>query len=380
MNRASLADLDSLLLLLIRPILNGEDLEEIKRFQEKDLDWEYILDRAKKDMVSPIIYCNLKKIGRDGYHIPYNIFEKFERDYYMNAARNILIYKEMERILQALQREEIKVIVFKGAALGEEVYNNIALRPMTDIDFLIKKDDLEMIDEKLSESGYYLAYHSQTGGERHYAKPGSGFMNLDIHWNTWQYKANGAWENAREIKIGEAAALTLAPEDLLISLASHSAVHHGKAGGIWLVDIAMVINHYKDEFNWRKFIDKVKNYGVEIPLYYTLYYAKRRLGGEIPLAVLKGLKPPRSKFLEAKLYEFILNNRPVANTSHLLYPWTFKGFSGKIRFLFRFIFPNPDFLRMRYKFSGTLRLPLYYFIRPFFLSIKLARVIFHLLF
>ncbi|MCP4365035.1 MAG: nucleotidyltransferase family protein [Planctomycetes bacterium] len=46
------------------------------------------------------------------------------------------------------------VILLKGAHLAQVVYSNIALRPMGDIDILVKKNDLPKAKELLLELGY----------------------------------------------------------------------------------------------------------------------------------------------------------------------------------------------------------------------------------
>lgn len=364
----------------MRPTLNEEARGEMEEFQGRDLNWEYILDKARRDRVSPLLYHNLTEIGRDGYHLPQDILEEFKRDYYTNATRNILIYKELEQIVEALQAEGIKIIVLQGASLAEQLYHNIALRPIGDIDVLIRKNDLAIAHRKLSELGYLLEYHSEIGGERYYLKPGPLSIRLDIHWATWYCPFNESWENVEEIKVGETTSLTLAPEDLLISLTTHSAIHHGTGGGIWLVDIALVISQYRDKLNWKEFFRKVRDRGVDVPLYYLLHYAKERLGAEVPLEVLKALKPPGSKFLEARIYQFVLNSDPVADIRPLLHPLISKGVLGKIKFLSAFVFPPPEFMRCRYGFSGHLKAPLYYLVRPFSLFLRLTGLLSHLFF
>lgn len=356
--------------LLERPSLNEKVKDEIKMLLKETLDWKYILEMARKERTSALLYQNLTEIRENG-NVPPDIFREFRMDYYTNAARNIFVYRELENILHALCG--IRIVILKGGALAQDVYHNIALRPMMDIDILIRKDDLREVDEKLFRLGYCIVNRFEIGGERYYIKRGIWPVLLDIHWDTWQYRADV--EEVSEIRIGSITALTLSPEGLLLSIVTHSAIHHGSMHGIWVVDIAKIIENYRDRFNWDKFIKKVKAYDVDVVVYYILNYLKRHLDLDIPSDTLHRLRPSGARVLGGKIYQYILNREPVADTSHILYPLAFRGIYRKIGFLFSYIFPSPDFLRKRYRFSGYIKLPLYYAIRVFSLLDRFIKLI-----
>ena len=286
-----------------------------------------------------------------------NIQDELSRDYYSNAARNIIIYEKLKDVLRAFKEKGIEVILLKGAALAETVYPSIALRPMVDVDLLVQEEDLAKVDEKLRQLGYKL----ETGGERHYIKAGKWPMNLDIHWDAWYCKSEDLWRNVKEIKINEARALVLAPEESLIYLATHLAIHHGMSGGIWLADIAQLTRYYREAFDWNGFTEKVITYNVDIPVYYTLRAARELSGAEIPAQVLDKLKPSGSKCFEAKLYQFILQSSPINEIGHLLHPLVHGGLTGKAAFLWGFTFPDVEFMRRRYRVSWPYP---YYLVRP----------------
>jgi hypothetical protein len=101
-----------------------------------------------------LVFYRLHKDGIDKNEIPPEVREEFKEDYYLNATKNTLIFRELGRVLAAFHKAGLPVIVLKGAALAEPVYGNVALRPMSAADLLIRKEDLLGIDEQLKVLGY----------------------------------------------------------------------------------------------------------------------------------------------------------------------------------------------------------------------------------
>ena len=60
--------------------------------------------------------------------------------YYNSAARNMRLYKQLENFLDKFATEKIPVIMLKGAHLAWTVYPNMALRPMADVDLLVRNE------------------------------------------------------------------------------------------------------------------------------------------------------------------------------------------------------------------------------------------------
>ena len=56
--------------------------------------------------------------------------------------------------MAALTREGLPVVVLKGAALAELVYQHIGLRTMADVDLLVEKKNLDKAGSILERLGY----------------------------------------------------------------------------------------------------------------------------------------------------------------------------------------------------------------------------------
>ncbi len=133
-------------------------------------DWQLLVMMAETEGVGPLLHWKLKhaKCGVRGAEceVPTSVQQQLKASYYQTAARNALLFRELDRILAAFAEAEtcaakaptggsgeqcrsIPVIVLKGAALllehqddmAQSLYPDPALRPMMDLDLL---DNLEM--------------------------------------------------------------------------------------------------------------------------------------------------------------------------------------------------------------------------------------------
>ncbi|MCK4244328.1 MAG: signal peptidase I, partial [Candidatus Omnitrophica bacterium] len=122
------------------------------RGRVKDFDWDYLLDEVRRNGVSSLLYFSQKE---EKENLPKEFFEQIKKDYYQTLTRNILIQEEIKPILKSFEEKNIKVILLKGIALGTTVYSSPGLRPMSDVDILIKDEDLLEVNHILNRFGYF---------------------------------------------------------------------------------------------------------------------------------------------------------------------------------------------------------------------------------
>ena len=72
----------------------------------------------------------------------------------MSAAKSLRLYRQLTEVLGVLGGAGIDVIVLKGAYLAQAIYKDLALRPMADVDLLVRKADLERTEAILAAMGY----------------------------------------------------------------------------------------------------------------------------------------------------------------------------------------------------------------------------------
>ncbi|MEA3432197.1 MAG: signal peptidase I [candidate division WOR-3 bacterium] len=339
---------------------------------EDGFDWEYILKEARRNGVSPILYLRLKNQKDPAIGGAKTFFEKLEKDYYQNLRRNILMWEEIKPILKSFKEDGIEVILLKGVALAELVYKNLALRPMSDIDLLVKKEKLPRIDEKMRKFGYStdenyrnsLRYSSVDYlNSIEYRKKA---VSVHFHWHlvnstlpSFMYASKidieKIWKEAIPVKISGTETLSLAPHHLLIHLSEHaSKPGHSLSRLILLYDIAETIKVYQEELNWELLINEAHMFNLNRPLYYSLYLTSRLIGlDNMPANILDELRPKNlsygeRRFLGVSRYAPTLWNRNFSGLSYLLHLAMCQGNFQKIRFIWQSFFPPSAVLRLRY--------------------------------
>jgi hypothetical protein len=94
---------------------------------------------------------------RDRPHlpIPVDVRDHWKTAYTSTAATNLYLRRELDRVAARLERADIPVIVLKGMALLDEVYGELGLRPMVDIDLLVPEPFFADAGALLQELGYH---------------------------------------------------------------------------------------------------------------------------------------------------------------------------------------------------------------------------------
>lgn len=295
---------ESLLLIYARISMPPELQKRVEKLLSSRLDWERLLALALDHDVGGLLYWNLKRANQLSF-MPTEIRDTLTALYRDQFALYLIFASELERLLPLFDQAKVPVIILKGMALTENLYGDPGLRPAQDIDLLIHKQDWLKADRILRNEGYLIDHshdekvvwqHSYLHWEKHVA--------VDLHWHiTTVYNFNRTtginlaemWAGAKKFSIGDASTLVFNPEDQLIYLAVHLAVHHNFDTLIKLCDINQVVIRYKGILDWAKLIRKARTYQVKNMVYFSLYFAKTLLDSPVPRWALIRLRPNRRR-------------------------------------------------------------------------------------
>lgn len=386
MIQLNLSSEDKLLLYCSRLNISEDTKLKVNEILSEDLDWSYVLEFSARQGISPLLYWNLRKISNDK-NIPSEAIKDLQKMYYSNLARNILLFNELSKILTAFKKTGIDVIVLKGASLAEEIYKNIGLRPMGDIDLLIKEEDLQKAKTELAKL-MYSSYACPTNVHETFQTiiasaltfiRQDGKISIDVHWDIqpphspYKVDVNKLWKNAKPTKIAGIETLTLAPEDLLQHLCLHVDKHihiSSKLSANPLrdyCDIAEVTSHFKTTFNWEYFLQNSKSCKIEQPIFEGLSIAKKYFGALIPENFLNELKPVKSNIGFEKIF-----NEAMKGNSNKKYQWNAVNYLVNMKkidgtwkracVLFVNIFPSKEFIMHRYSVKNKKQVYLSYII------------------
>jgi len=275
-------------------------------------------------------------------------------------------------------RAEIKVILLKGSHLAQFVYKDAGLRPMGDIDIMVKKEDLHKAEELLLKMGYTKSREidiEQICKVSQHISPfrdPKGIKHLEIHWtivrptSPFNIDIEGLWKRAKTVKINGTDVLVLSMEDLLLHITLHLYLHHFSPLGLKpFCDISTVVNNYAHEIDWDQLRFRACEWGTDRCLYLTLCLSKEILRANIPDRILDALKPDilnERIFLQAKKLIFSFEKQKPVIFADKFHPDN--SLLKKISFIFQRIFISPKMLADIYSLPASSKgVYFYYFVR-----------------
>jgi hypothetical protein len=332
--------------------------------QLADSGWDDLVTLADRHGLTPVLYQRLRMLGASA-SIPRRAVQRLGKAYLSIARDNQRLYAELGHVLRALQKDRIPTIALKGAHLAAVVYGNIALRPMCDVDLLVKSDDLSAAEAVLLGMGY-----EQYGGADRFAmhlapliKP--GMAPVEIHWtieqpaNPFKIDTDGLWERARSATIAGVEVLVLSPEDLLLHLCLHTCFQNMFDVGLrGLCDIATTIHHYHDDIDWARVQQRARAWGARNGVYLTLYLARELLQAAVPEETLASLKPDAlDPQVVALAREFVFDPQEPFAVSAFAQLWTPRPLRQRVSALLKGAVPSMETLaRMYPATTGSWRL------------------------
>lgn len=211
-----------------------------------------------------------------------------------------LLYDRMGRLGDLLEEAGVKFIVLKGGSLAPLLYASPDLRPMVDVDILIRRESWPAAKEALKAASFTLP---KPADERYWlanyfnlavSSPGPRPASFDIHWALNQevrYRVDeeGLWTRAVSFEWEGRAYLRLGDEDLLLSLVLHLAHHYFDARLIWLHDIRLVATRLP--IDWERAIRRAREWGMAAVFGLGLEYVEKVLPGSIPPGALRDSAP-----------------------------------------------------------------------------------------
>jgi hypothetical protein len=325
---SSLDIFDKLLVQFVHLELSQENVHAIREILiSRKLHWDSLLAKARLQRIEPLVAHHLMSSELCEL-VPLHVLEKVRNIYYSNLARNVLLQNELSHLLPIFHQECIAVIVLKGAALLGSIYQDISLRPMLDLDILVKPEHLDRTEAIALSQGYIQVVSAKTRDEAKnswhqlpYLVHREKKIVLEIHQHfvdsdyPHQFDMKGFWDRALPLKMYGNNALTLAPEDMLIHLSIKFLLdrryHSDNALG-QLCDISEVIRYYCDSLDWNLLVKNAEECGIKSGIHFALLTCQQLLQTPVSKKVLQDCQPLnfRPDMAELFIRRRVLDSRP----------------------------------------------------------------------
>ncbi len=384
---------DKLFLISCKPNIKEKDRIEIEKLILNVTDWDYFITNSIRNSVSQMIFRNFQKLNILKL-IPENIAKQLENSYYKNLSRNILIYKCFFEFLDEFIKNDIKPIALKGIFLAENIYNDIGVRQMTDIDLLIKPSQIELSRDIMFGLGYYyldrvkskhITMHTVSSHLPQLFKDG---VRVELHYKLdgdfvgIVEKMDDYWQNSIPISINNYNLLSLSIIDLINYLTIHLDKHFqlGKLQFYYYTDIIAILEFYKNDINWKQLDSTCEKIESKTNVYKQLFLINKFFNYPIPELILNQTKNYCSindeELFVVYLKRDIQKRYNYIRTNNFDNLKNVKGVKGKIKYIVNDIFPPTAYMISRYRIKNKNFIVFYYLYRITIGAITLTKIVF----
>lgn len=264
--------------------------------------WARVVDLARQHGVDNLLFTAITSAGVAA-SAPGGQMRALSERYRTVALQARRLEYRLETLLPLLAAADVPVIPLKGSGLARRYYGSVTLRPVTDIDLLVRAKDVLRWDAAFRLAG---CTPSNGDGDPHSGhalrfrelryRDASG-ISLEAHLALCRHPAYlrafplpEVWARARSTVINGVSMLTLAPEDELRFLSLHYTVQHRASRLLWLVDVAELLRTHGSAIAWEPFVEHALRNRFAAPLAMTLLPARTWLDAPVPEDVCAQLR------------------------------------------------------------------------------------------
>ena len=253
--------------------------------------------------------------------LPDEVSAKLRRQAVAVAANHVSLACGLERAVAALNAADVDVMLLKGAALTLTTYARADLRPMADIDLLVRPKSTDAAVKALLNHGFqrgcdlvrddfFPKYHY----ELELLSDPPAAVRIDLHARPFRplrvsrtMPDDALWEAALPVQVGRAHALIPNPEFMLIHLGVHAAFH-GCSRLLWLYDIARWVaarggsmagatgGSSASVMDWELIADRARRWRLSLPLLQSLERTAELFGPIVPSTLTAELASHRTNW------------------------------------------------------------------------------------
>lgn len=371
---------DPTILCLLASVISGEtppaDIAE--------QDWPRVTEMAHRHGLEPMLWWTLRQTGQEA---PSRVWGSLERRALASTLGYAIQAHSQQEINAALTKAGIPALWLKGAALALTIYPDPALRPMIDLDVLVPVDQCAEALRLLQGLGYtrddvrdgLFGHRSpdQPGEalpkkQHYYLRGGSNRrVVVELHFRLMgendqllpPERLAWFWTQTQRLTLADGSSgLGLSPEADLLYLSAHAVLQHSETDILLMRNLDLHLLVKKQPLNWNVILDQAVELGWTAAVERALDQTQKYFNTPIPDTVLTALRSRRSDS-DSALLEWRKN---IAGLQHLAWiQRQLKGLAplGRVRCLYRSIFPTPAYMRQLYGLQPDQAIWSYYFRR-----------------
>lgn len=181
-----------------------------------------------------------------------------------HASANIALSAELISIVRALKDADVDSIALKGPALAGRAYGHIYVRDSSDLDILVRREDLARAKTILTKLGYRRKESADETYHLTFVRQDDESV-VEIHWaltsemERVRIDADGIWARTEEVLVQGEPVRTLGLEDTILYLCIHGFKHRWNCLK-WVSDVAYLL-HRETSMNWEALLERARQCG-----------------------------------------------------------------------------------------------------------------------
>lgn len=334
---------------IARTRLSREDRAYLTGFVRQDVSWEAVVALAEMEGIAGLLDYHLKQTGADG-QLPEPARRRLDSLRRVTADRTRAALSVAKSLSAPLSAARLPVVMLQGVSLFD-LYPDPGLRPLGDLDVMVRPRQKEALKDLLSAQGFRSlqgAYPDLLTRNDLSIDVHSHILNLDrIETRSLIFPENLAamWRASVPLFPGTPDLRRLDPFDNFIALAAH-ALKHSYARLIWLVDLnelALLLS--RQSGGWRKLGEHARRWRQQKIVAYALILLEGLFGLSVPGKVKKTMGFDRLNVVERHLLRLRREGFSSTLLCNALWLQNIRGAGNRIRFIRETVYPKPPVMR-----------------------------------
>lgn len=276
---------------------------KLRHLLSRDIDVDLLIDMAVDEGMTGYLYRSLLASSALEF-LDDNQKERIRNLYYQNVIFNLKLIHDVKEFLSKLSHKNMSVVLLKGIVLLQQIYEDIGLRKMTDVDLWLQEKDYRDVTDTLSSLGYVRdPVHPDTFRR--------GRTTFDLRFHLLEAERirsrkfiikrhqDHIFKETVTIDFEDEKALCLNRYDQLIYLSLH-ALKHNLERLIWLMDIKRLIDGWRPS-DWNALMDRAIYLGQEKSLSYVFFLLREIFHVHLPPDARRVFERYKQNVLERKL-------------------------------------------------------------------------------
>lgn len=219
---------------------------------DEQLDWDSLIVTAAAGRVLAHVYHGAMICGID---VPPSLRAAARTFRGRSLLVNSVNLSTIQRVSAALDRDGLAFVVIKGPLQLHALYADYFVRPSSDIDLLVAREDYDRAARVLGTLGYQPAERCRSRwwthylGEQHFMADDKALATVDLHHRIQQpgcpapHELQSYIDEARRVALGHAAVPVLSTVHacLLTAVSFVKAVYHREHSMRYLCDMAVML-------------------------------------------------------------------------------------------------------------------------------------------